>query len=111
MSNQDKISVRFSSDQLIGDDVQFPPKIRQSIVDLAENNIESLSATVKRICQKMVCKSDKDIFHLRRKVLEYAVKNNFENKADAIKDLCRKYFELENTKPNQDGFNKKITWG
>ncbi len=94
INNKGKILVRFSKDQLIADDIQFPPTLRNMIIQLAEDNMESLSATVVRICTLHFNRGKtKYPVKIREKVLEYAIKHCLNNRSHAIKKICQEYFE------------------
>jgi hypothetical protein len=87
------ISIIFTPDQKTADDVRFPIFLKRMIVQLSEDNMESLSSTVVSICSAMLNAGKRDTSKLQELILEYTLKKKLKNKSVAIRRICKEYFD------------------
>lgn len=100
--NKDCLRVRFTRDQAWPDDIQLPPYLRDKILALKNDNMESTSRTITMICQSHFSKNNSFPFDVRKKIIEFAT-GKYEtmrngklkpNVSKAVAVICKKYFEV-----------------
>lgn len=99
MGNKGCLNVRFSNNQKYPDEIAPSPYLRRLILELAEDNMDSISKTIYLICREYIKYEFGWPVDLRVKIISIGDKESFDKRAknnnlsSTVCKICKHHFE------------------